>query len=491
IALAGIMGGANSEISEKTREVILESANFHPVHIRKASSKLTLRTESSMRFEKSLAPEQTEIGVLLCHRYFLQEGLKPLTPLVDSGYSSKKVRIPVSVELVNQRLGTSLPESEIQRILKALDFELEEGKKGHYMVTVPPLRATKDIAIPEDLIEEIGRIYGYNNIPEELPPIRCKSPQVEAWRPLTRSLQQSLSFGYGYHETSNYSFSEKQMTLKLVGLPHYQQWEEEQRFVALKNPLGAENDRLRLDLFPGLLKNVLSHFYRSSEVALYEVGRTYHPEKDEEGIITEIRHLSGVRASKKKEPQLFFRVKGELLSAFARLGFKKVDWEPIKEPPFPYYHTKRSALIQIGNQGVGFLFQLKPKIQLDLELPSLVAFDLDIQKLLDAQAQQGKKVFQRIPEFPPITMDLALLVEEKTPMREVQQKIWTCNQKGWLTQVELFDIYRDAERYPGQKSLAFSLEFRSDKGSLTGKQVESEFEKMVKTLEQRGWKLRT
>lgn len=491
IALAGVMGGQNSEISEKTKEVILESANFDPINVRKTSSKLALRTESSMRFEKSLDPENTVLGVLLTYHHFLQEGLKPLTGLVDSGYTPKKVTIPIQYDFINRRLGTDLSDAEVSRVLKSLEFHLE-GSKGKYTVTVPSFRATKDVAIPEDIVEEIGRIHGFNQIPEQLPPIQSKNYQPEPWRVLARALQESFSLSLGYHEVSNYSFCDREMSQKLVGLATFKQWEENQRFVRLKNPLGQENDRLRIDLLPALLKNVLSNFTRESSVALYELGRTYHPEKDAEELVTEVRHLTGIRAVKTKDDSLFFRVKGDILIALKHAGLTQVSINALSTPPFSYYHTRRSAQIVLGNTVVGHLFQLKPKLLLDFDIMgSLVAFDLEIPKLLEAQSQHPPKRFQKLPEFPPNIVDLALLVPESASIAEVQQEILQGNAKGWLRKVELFDIYRNAEKYPNQKSLAFTLEYRSDSSSLTSAQVEKELKRVIQSVEQKGWKLRS
>ncbi|MEK7485454.1 MAG: phenylalanine--tRNA ligase subunit beta [Planctomycetota bacterium] len=491
IALAGVMGGQSSEISEKTREVILESANFDPINVRKTSSKLALRTESSMRFEKSLDPENTTPGVLLAYRYFQKEGLKPLTGLVDSGYTPKKITIPIQYDFINRRLGTQLAESEITRMLTGLEFHLE-GSKGKYTLTVPSFRATKDISIPEDIVEEIGRIHGFTQIPEQLPPIQSKNYQAESWRPLCRNLQESLSLSLGYHEVSNYSFCDLEMSQKLVGSAIFKQWEDDQKFVRLKNPLGQENDRLRIDLLPSLFKNVLANFNRDSSVFLYEVGRTYHPEPDPEGLVTEIRHITGIKAVKAKDERLFFRVKGDLIVALKHAGFTQVSVVPVTKTPFPYYHTRRSAQIQIGKIGVGHLFQLKPKLLLNFEITgSLVAFDLEIPKILEAQSQHPPKRFQKLPEYPPTILDLALLVPEITPIAEVQNEMVQGNSKGWLRKVELFDIYRNAEKYPNQKSLAFTLEYRSDSNSLTGAQVEKEIKKLIQGIEQKGWKLRT
>ena len=250
IALAGVMGGGESEIDDNTSEIVIEAANFNPVRIRRTANRYNLRTEAAIRFEKYLDPNICNLAVIRC--YDLIKQLIPdavaITKIVDTyPQKAKKITVNITTDFIRKRLGSDITDTRITGILNALDFK-PNNNNSKLTLDVPSYRATRDISIPVDIVEEIGRIYGYDNIDPLAPYVPCETPNRNEFRLFERNILEILSKSHHMIEVSHYSFLGKEL------LDRFDINEDKE--LRLKNPLSNEQDRLRRSLIPNLIKSM-------------------------------------------------------------------------------------------------------------------------------------------------------------------------------------------------------------------------------------------
>ncbi|TFH40070.1 MAG: phenylalanine--tRNA ligase subunit beta, partial [Chrysiogenales bacterium] len=269
IALAGVMGGGNSEIDGTTTDIVLEAANFNPVNIRKTAARYSHRTEAAIRFEKSLSPELTVPALLRCYDLIRRiiPGASADSGIIDAyPVVQKPVVIKTDTDFIRKRLGADIDDGRILGILESLDFAVTPGTSG-LTVAVPHYRATRDVSMPEDIVEEVGRIYGYDTIVPEPPMIPCGTPGKNRVRLFERRVKEALSGHAGMIEVSGYSFT-GEATLEKLSI----NMDAELR---LANPLSQEQDRLRRSLVPNIVQNIALNSRYHDEFRIYELGRVY------------------------------------------------------------------------------------------------------------------------------------------------------------------------------------------------------------------------
>ncbi|MGM0595774.1 MAG: phenylalanine--tRNA ligase subunit beta [Myxococcota bacterium] len=477
IALAGVMGGQNSEVVESTSEIVLESASFKAGSIRKTASRHGIRTESSARFEKSLDPDfARQAAWMFCD---IVDKYLPDSEISSKWYDlsaviDQKVVIPISCDFIRQKLGNSISNHKIVKILKSLDFKIEEDKE-QLKVTVPSYRATKDILIPEDLVEEIGRIFGYDNIKPQLPAVKMNKPFYLPIKKVQNLIRNELSIGLGFNEIMTYSFV-KQDLLTEIG-------ENIQDRLALVNPISKEEPVLRKNIVPNLLEAVLKNERNQETIRIYELGRVFKPEKglprqpQMAGIV-----IADPELESDEEGTLFFQMKFVLENLFSRLERGSVEFIANKHFDHPWIHPAKSAAVIVQDKTVGYLTSLNPYISKNLQIKSKVTLgilDLDLISSLEKKIE----LFQPLPKYPGISHDVSIIIDNKISREEVEKVLWQVEPQ--LTrQIECFDVYTSKE-LKNKRSLSFRILFQHPEKTLKQKKIKKIHKKIVKTVKEK------
>lgn len=458
IALAGIKGGKNSGVSEATTTIVLESANFNATKIRQTSTTLALRTEASARFEKSLDPHLTELAVArfveLAQKVWPNSSVA--STVVDvRNFNDKPFILEFPVTLISERLGVEISNKTITDILERLGFVVEI-KKNQLRLVVPTWRASKDVRIPEDVVEEVARLHGYENIPGALPVLSITPPLANKLRLLEREIKEVLAFECGFTEVYNYSFVAPEWLNRLGMLNGAQH-------VELNNPIAKDRPILRRELVPGLIENV-KHNAHTDSLAFFECGRVFLP--DEAGERTDAGssellpaqplHLGLVFTAKNNATPLYELT--DALNAIAkRLGFVIALHDEENTPNL--YHPGRSALIMAGTETIGRVAELHPAKQTELSLSARVAvLELSIVKLL-AQARVTTP-YHTVPEFPEVIRDLAMVVKKDVTHEQIVEIIQSAH--VYVRDIEVFDVYESKELGENLQSLAYHVTLGAD-----------------------------
>ena len=452
VAIAGVMGGENSEINENTTEIIIESANFNPENVRKTSTKLGLRTEAVQRFEKSLDPYLSETAIKRVCELILQicPGAKLAGPLTDEKkLETVKAKVDLNIETVSSKIGVKLTSAQCKKILKSLEFGVTEKSAKVLTVTIPTFRATKDIDIEDDLVEEIVRMYGYDKVAPTLPDLPIRLPIKNKERVLKHHARELLSGNFGMSEVYNYSFyGHDEMAKALIDAE-----KSEHMHIKLDNFLSAEQTHLRTTLVPNLLKNVISNLRYSDKFKLFEIGRTYL--ETGEYFPLEEKWIGGVIVEKGKvEKSLFYAAKS-IVEEFLK-KFLKRDFEIAKskhEPP--YAHPSRSAGIMVDGESIGGVIEVNPVVLKNFGIEANAAmFELNFTKL--AELEQHAKKYEPIPKFPGMAIDVSVVVDKKTKSAAIEKTIKDA-EKELIAKVKLFDIYEGETLGHDKKALAYNI----------------------------------
>ncbi len=468
LSIAGIMGGLDSGVTQETQNIIFECANWDPVAVRKTSSRLGLRSDSSMRYEKSLDPEICHRALMRATELALQVTEGSISGPVSDQYPhpQKTVQITLDPDRIRARSGLDLSDKNIQQKLESLDFEVEASDAG-LEVTVPTFRATKDVAIAEDLMEEVVRLEGFDNIPSILPDINLTPPHRNHLRDLEWTLRDVLSVR-DYLETQNYAFVPESDNELL----------ENDQAVTIKNPLSGDHAQLRRTLLSNLIGSLESELRTHKSLALFEIGKVFFPPA--KPLPTEIPRLALLRAVMNgAENDLFYQIKDDLSRIWSLLGIT-VSYEESKEP-LCYAHPAKTADIRT-KQGVflGSVFVLHPQKN-PIRKGALAFAEIDLLPLLKA-TQETHKPYQKLSPFPETHRDLAVLVPERTTVGALTKTAQSVCPA--LKSIELFDEFTDAQKLgEGVKNTAFHLTFQSTDKTLDESEIEAAFQSIVKALE--------
>src|SRR6056297_930001 len=449
IAIAGVMGGENSEISNNTTSIILESANFEPVQVRKTSQKLGLRTEASVRFEKSLDPHMAEQSLIrtwnlikkVCPQAKLKSKISDVSSPEGKENNFNLTTGPIELNLtwLNQRIGEELGSEKIIDILEKLGFKVEKDKKNSriLMVDIPTWRATKDISLPEDLLEEVVRIYGFDNLNPQMPQVTMQAPLVNSERKTERKIKNILFRGCALTEVYNYAFTNQGKLEKLNINPS--------SYIALANPISNQHTLLRQNLANNLLENIKSNQARFSQIKLFEIGNVFlglsgeinKDSQGEEKLPYQEKHLGLIAGTEKKIP--FSQIKGYLEYLLQSFGLE-VRYEESEEP-MDWVQKETFARIKIGGRDIGFVFGVDNKVLTSLGIKKKVAgAEIVLKELIQALEEAGEKKYQPESKFPFLERDLAFVVEIKVLYNDIKDEIE--NFHKLIKKVELFDVYQ-------------------------------------------------
>ncbi len=481
IGIAGVMGGLDSEVTAGTRRVLLESAYFNPVSIRRTSKALGLRSEASTRFEKGVDPEgclrAADRAAELMHEIGAGRVATGAVDAYPEPYTPKT--IVLRPERVEQILGLPVPRQEIQGILERLGFEPREAE-DRFLASVPSHRF--DVAREIDLIEEVARIYGYDRVPQTLPfgvttaGVRTPAQTLEA------NLKRILT-ACGLTEVITYTFTNPKVFDRLR-LPEDS---GRRRTVRLRNPLSEDQAVMRTLLYPCLLE-VLARNYqrRTTSAALFEIGRIYLSREDsalpEERLTLALALMGRTSAGwrHKDEPLDFFYLKGVLEVAACRTGLGPLTFVP--EGDEPAFHPGRTARVLAGETVLGILGEVHPEVLEAYDLPrGVVAAEIDMERLVSMEKQITR--FTPLPRFPSVERDLAFVIRKDFPVEEVTAVIRKAAGE-LLRELRLFDVYEGRQIREGCRSLGFSLSFRAEDRTLTDEEVGQHLEEVIRALEQ-------
>jgi phenylalanyl-tRNA synthetase beta chain len=468
VAVAGVMGGAETEVKEKTKNIFLESAFFLPSSIRRTSRRLGLKTESSYRFERG-----TDIELLA---KALDRAVS-LMALHCGGKVSRKVdvypkafrpvSIPVRYDRVNRILGTSVRPEEMVDIVERLGIRAEKGP-DRLVVTPPSYRG--DIQREIDVIEEIARMHGFDRIPVTVPKIPISREGKDTRYRLVAQVKECLRSA-GFTEVINYSFMDVRMldTLK-VG-----EGDRRRRTLALKNPINEEEGCLRTTLVPSLIRNLLHNVSMGSrDLRLFEVARVFI---DEGAALPVEEHHLGLLFFREKTPALwkeeapdFYVVKGALQSLMDGLRVGDYLLQPSSEP---FLHHGKSGDILVSGRKTGFLGVLHPDIAAGLSLKAspqdILVAEMDLDALLAAAREAV--TYSPLPRYPFIDRDIALVVDETLPSAAIMEHL-RAYPTELIEEISLFDFYKGKNIPAGKKSLAFTLRYRAKDRTLTDSEIE-------------------
>jgi phenylalanyl-tRNA synthetase beta chain len=526
IAIAGIKGAKKAEIDKKTKNIVLEAANFDRLTIYRASKKLNLETESAKRFKYGLDPNLAFKAIERVAQLIREIcGGKIVKGTIDF-YPQKVLpkRIRLNLDYLKSLLGIEISEKEIKNILKKLNFKITSIQQSYrpvyrtklktriLEVEIPTFRL--DISIPEDLIEEVGRIYGFEKISAIFPEV-CLIPPKRNLEIFWQEMIKDILKEAGFCEVYNYSFiGEKEYNIffanetritpnnnrisnSLFEINSISFDKNSRDIIELENPISKEYQYLRPSLIPNLLKNVQKNQKEFKEIKIFEIGKIFKKvqsskfkvQSDSLKLkIEEKRMLTGAITG-----DAFFQAKGIVDSLLNKLGISNIwydEYQPTpEESKLSIWQKRKCAEIKIDGQEIGFLGEISQDVLENLEIKDkVVVFEIDFEKLIKYCSEEHE--FRPISKYPAAVRDLAILVPIGTKVVEVLNKINMAGGK-LVRDVDLFDIYEGEELPEGKKSLAFHIIYQAEDRTLSPKEIEEIHNKIIEALEKEiEWQVR-
>jgi phenylalanyl-tRNA synthetase beta chain len=466
VGIAGIIGGSDTAIRGATRRIVLEAASFPAARVRKSSARLKLRTDASMRFEKGQDPENTVRALARAVDLLgqISPGAQAAAPMDNYARKLPAPKIQLDIDWAERKLGRPLPTEEVINIFRSLVFGVEQTGPRKLMITVPSWRATKDISIPEDLVEEIGRMVGYASITPRAPAVLAEPTPRNLEHERQRAARAALA-GQGFTEVSNYSFiSDADAAMfgySAAGL------------LEVANPIVAEQKYMRPSLLPGIRRNLADNSRYFSDFRLFEIGREYHKGKD--GAPLERTRLLGAIYGRDSNGANVLELKR--VAQFVLPDFKVVPGKAAAG----IAHPERAAYVEAGGQRVGTLYELHPSL---LDRGRAAILDLDLDALQSLPAQPVK--YQPLRRFPTSSFDLSIVA----PAHEL-----AANLENKLRQLAGADLV--ALQFllvfplpPERKSVSFRLTVGAESRTLTADEVTRIRERVVAGIKAAGYELR-
>ncbi|MDP4163403.1 MAG: phenylalanine--tRNA ligase subunit beta [Bacillota bacterium] len=478
VALAGVMGGANSEVTSETTTVLLESAYFSGAVVRKASKDQGLRSEASARFEKGIDPNRVRVSAeraaYLMAKY---AGGEVLSGTVEhDSLTIEPAVVSITLNKINTVLGTEMSMEEVEDIFNRLQFKASVDGET-ITVTVPTRRG--DIQIEEDLIEEAARLYGYDNIPKTLPIGSSTAGRLTEYQYKRRIVRRYLE-GAGLYQAVTYSLTSEEKVAQYAI--------ESRDAIRLAMPMSEDRSMLRLSIVPQLLEVLKYNGARQNDnLAVYETGAVFLSNGTEE-LPVEHEHvaaaLTGLWHSHswqgEKKPVDFFVVKGILEGLFDKLGLtEKVKYI---QSQMDGMHPGRTADLLLNGEKIGFAGQIHPGVQKELDLKETFVFELSLKAILEAATEPLH--YHAIPRFPSMTRDIALVADKQTVSGKLKEIIVEAG-GTLLKEASVFDLYEGERMEQGKKSIAFSLKYADPERTLTDEEVTKVHEKVLEALKEK------
>lgn len=483
VALAGIMGGLESEIEDQTKRVLIESAYFNPITTRRTAKRLGLNTESSHRFERGVDPVGVITALDRAAQLMLElAGGKLAEGVIDVHPRPNPERvIQLSVKRTNRLLGTRLSQDEVGAYLKSVELDVEPLDGDRLRVKPPTFRV--DITRPEDLMEEVARLRGYDQIPTTHPVSHVVAGKTDKKLRVRDRLRQLIA-GCGFSEIVTYSFIGRDACDQL--LLHGQ--DPRRQMVPILNPLTEDQTVMRSSLVPGLIATMYRNSkHRNENLKIFELGKVFlHTAPDQ--LPEEIEMTSGLWTGA-REPRTwhfeeskvdFYDIKGVVEAVCTGLNITGVSFTPLPTTDFPYLRPGRGAQIQAGNERLGAVGELSGEVLRNFGLKQVAyCFDLNFDRLVDYVSEEKRA--KPLPRFPATTRDMALILSNTVEAQAVLDFIEGMGQ-SLLEGVEIFDIYEGSPIPEGSKSIGLRFTYRSSERSLTDDEVNTIHETMTREV---------
>ena len=462
IALAGVKGGLSSAISDSTTRIVLESANFNATSVRKTSARVKLRTDASMRFEKSQDPVNTVRG--LQRALELLEQVSPGIRLIGGLADAYRPPAPpppivVSIDWLSRKLGRTMPARDVKAILEALEFKVEEIDADTLSVFVPSWRATKDISIREDLVEEVGRMVGYDSITPVAPLAPARVPPASPTRVFHNEVR-DMAAAQGFTEVYNYSFLSDEQALAFGFDPA--------SHVQVANPIAAGHNLLRRSLLPLIAKNIRDNSRHFDQFRFFEIGREIHPER-------EVTHFAAAIYSKDDGVAALLELK-----RLAECIVPEIALRP-SEDNRPFEHPYRAADAFLGDDRIGRLFEFHPSV---IESGRACVLDLDLE-LLEKRKRPAAR-YQPLRRFPVSAFDLSIVAPARALIGDIEGQLADFAGDALVS----IAFLRDFALPSGERSLSYRLTLGANDRTLSSEEVSAIRAAVIEGMRRAGFELR-
>ncbi|MFZ0242521.1 MAG: phenylalanine--tRNA ligase subunit beta [Desulfobacterales bacterium] len=472
VAIGGVMGGLNSEIEPSTTRVFIEGAYFSPASIRRTAKVLGLNTEASFRFERGVDPHRTVAALNRAARLMAEiSGAELVEGLIDEHPQPADIpSVRLSVAETNRLLGTDFQAPQIAALLESIDFEVKPENGDHFTVIPPSFRV--DIGRPEDLIEEVARLSGYDHILPTYPAVPVKGRPVLKKRAVRNRVKAAMA-GRGFNEIITYSFIDPADGDRL-GL---KKDDFRRQTVAILNPLSEEQAVMRTTLVPGLLRTLQLNLTRQEKnLKLFEIGKTFFAKNAEE-LPEEIEMLAGLWSGSRSAFSWhgagvdadFFDVKGVIESLFQQLDIQKIAFTAVPDDDCIYTRSGFSASILAQGKEIGVLGEINPLVRRRFELKQTAfVFELNIDRLVALVSDA--KCAVSLPKYPAVSRDVTLIVDRRIEAGKILDRIEKMDEK-LIDALQLFDIFEGQPIPEGRKSISFRIVYRSATRTLEDEEI--------------------
>lgn len=469
VAVAGVMGGANSEVREDTSTILFESANFNGTSVRLTAKKLGLRTEASSRFEKGLDVENVAAALDRAVQLVEELGIGTVCKGVIDCYSKKPEErvLKLRPDKINSLLGTDLSSKDMIGILESVDFVVDEK---NMTVRVPSFRP--DVEREADLAEEVARFYGYNNIEATLLSGKAATLGRKTVKQSLEDLIKNTMISCGLSEIYTYSFTSPKV-FDRINLPEESSLRQA---VVISNPLGVDYSIMRTTTIPEMLEVISTNYNRRVEEAkLFEMSYVYLPKSLP---LKELPYEKPVLTLGMYGKLDFYDLKGIVEELLSRLGIEEYEFSPCKDNPT--FHPGRTAELVIKGTPSGIIGEIHPEVAENFEAPERAYIGvIEVENLIKYASLESK--YKPLPKFPAVTRDIAMLVKDEVLVKQIEDVIRQRAGKI-LEDIKLFDVYKGKQVPEGMKSVAYSITFRSADRTLTDEDVSKAMAKVLDGL---------
>ena len=475
VAIAGVMGGENTQITDATTSLFLESANFNAVSVRKTASAIALRTDASARYEKTLDPELTKLAIERFVKVLKDEDddIKVSSRLSDV-YVNKYpvITIDISREYINKKIGVNFSEEMIEKVLTSLYFKIIENKNGNFKIEVPSFRATKDVSGKADIIEEISRIYGYDNIVPQTNLWKVEPVKEDSLRELEYNIKTLLAQKYGMSEVHSYVWYDTKLNNEL-GIEVHDN-------LKIVNGLSKLDSTLRYNMVPTMLYAIYKNIKNFDEIGVFEIGRTFdYKEKGKDCVENKVLGI-GKSSISKTEEELMFEVKS-MIENIANIN-KHVSLSYVCNSKFDdnFIHPVNSYEVKYGDECLGYISVLNPRIKDAINKKSNIVVAqinidmLDKIKYLDIQ-------YEEISKYQTVDFDLSIIVDKNVSYFEIERVIKDANML-YLKSYNLIDVYENEEKLKDKKNITIRFNIGSSEKTLTKEEIDEERIKLITNL---------
>ena len=479
IAIAGVMGGANSEIAQQTTDIFIESAYFDPISIRRTSKKLNLTSDASFRFERGADPQALTKAIdRACHLFQKICGGEVCSGVIDIQPQPLQPRKTwLRLNRINSLIGVKIEKKRVEEFLTRLNFELQRRDADSWTVTIPSYRG--DVEKEIDLIEEIARFYGYNRVSSTMPLWKGGEAGPPTWIE-REGLIRRIMVAAGYNEVINYSFIDDN-TESLFRT-------KAEKPVRLQNPIAEQMGILRTSFFPGMISNLAWNINRGiKNIRTFEIGKVYRqvkgrkqPEERETLGIAGTGNFSEHYWKDGERGYDFYDLKGVIELLFHRFGWETLSFEPAN---IDFYHPARAALIRFNHRPIGHMGMLHPQICAQVEIPQEAYLaQLNLEPLLKTETVLVK--FQPLPKFPAISRDISLLFDRGISFDAIAKLIGSLRE-NIISEVKIYDFYQGDNVPKDKVSISLNVQFRHPQRTLTLEEVAQAQERLINLLKER------